>query len=59
MPETDDDEADENIAPTQSPRVLPAKRKKASLSLSQPDPRHVAPEYSDWEEEHVSPEYID
>ena len=59
VPETDDDEADENIAPTQSPRVLPAKRKKASLGVSQPDPRHVAPEYSDWEEEHVSPEYVD
>lgn len=27
VPETDDDEADENIAPTQSPRVLLAKRK--------------------------------
>ena len=60
VPETDDDEADENIAPTQSPpRVLPAKRKKASLGVSQPDPRHVAPEYSDWEEEHTSPEYVD
>ena len=56
VPETDDDEADENIAPTQSPRVLPAKRKKTSLGVSQSDPRHVAPEYSDWEEEHVSPE---
>ena len=59
VPETDDDEADENIAPTQPPRVLPAKRKKASLGVSQPDPRHVAPEYSDWEEEHTSPEYVD
>ena len=56
VPETDDDEADENIAPTQSPRVLPAKRKKTSLGLSQSEEHHVAPEYSDWEEEHVAPE---
>ena len=56
VPETDDDEADENIAPTQSPRVLPAKRKKTSLGLSQSEEHRVAPEYSDWEEEHVAPE---
>ena len=36
--------------------VLPAKRKKTSLGLSQSEEHRVAPEYSDWEEEHVAPE---
>ena len=44
VPETDDDEADENIAPTQSPRVLPAKRKRRRSASR--NPTHVAPEYS-------------